>query len=69
MESVDLDLFNNFFKGKKVLITGHTGFKGSWISIWLKQLGATVYGYSLPPDAGNNNYTTTNLESKTISVY
>ena len=34
---------------KKVLITGHTGFKGGWLSIWLKMLGAKVYGYSLNP--------------------
>ena len=38
-----------FWKNKKVLITGHTGFKGSWLSIWLKILGAKVYGYSLNP--------------------
>ena len=40
---------NNFWKNKKVLITGHTGFKGGWLSIWLKMLGARVYGYSLNP--------------------
>ncbi|MCS6814875.1 MAG: CDP-glucose 4,6-dehydratase, partial [Cyanobacteria bacterium] len=33
-----------FWAGKKVLITGHTGFKGSWLSLWLQQLGATVIG-------------------------
>jgi len=38
--------FNNIYKGKKVLITGNTGFKGSWISTWLLMLGADVYGYS-----------------------
>lgn len=37
------------YKGKKVLITGHTGFKGSWLSLWLAHLGATTYGYALPP--------------------
>ena len=36
-----------FWKDKKVFITGHTGFKGSWLSIWLKILGAKVYGYSI----------------------
>ena len=36
----------NFWKQKKVLITGHTGFKGSWMSLWLQELGATVVGYS-----------------------
>jgi len=38
-----------FWRGKKVLLTGHTGFKGSWMSLWLEQLGAEVTGYSLPP--------------------
>lgn len=37
------------YKGKKVLITGHTGFKGAWLSIWLNLLGADVYGYALDP--------------------
>ncbi len=45
MESVDL----NFWKGKKVFLTGHTGFKGSWLTLWLQQLGAEVFGYSLEP--------------------
>jgi len=38
--------FNNLFENKKVLITGHTGFKGSWLSLWLSILGAKVYGIS-----------------------
>ncbi len=38
-----------FWKGKKVLITGHTGFKGSWFSLWLQSLGADLVGYSLSP--------------------
>ncbi len=38
-----------FWRGKRVLLTGHTGFKGSWLSLWLQQLGAVVTGYSLPP--------------------
>ena len=39
----------NFWQGRKLFLTGHTGFKGSWLSIWLQQLGADVTGYSLPP--------------------
>lgn len=39
----------SFWKGKKVLITGHTGFKGSWLSLWLQHLGASVIGYALDP--------------------
>ncbi len=38
-----------FWKGKKVLITGHTGFKGSWLCLWLRQAGAEVVGYALAP--------------------
>lgn len=39
--------FNNIYNGKKVLVTGNTGFKGSWLSTWLRMLGADVYGFSL----------------------
>jgi CDP-glucose 4,6-dehydratase len=48
--------FLDSYKGKKVLITGHTGFKGSWLSLWLWKLGSEVYGYSLPPNTTPNNY-------------
>lgn len=41
--------FGGIYNGKKVLVTGHTGFKGSWLSLWLSILGADVYGYALPP--------------------
>ena len=44
------ELFTKAFSGKKVFVTGHTGFKGSWLSEWLLQLGATVHGYALAPD-------------------
>jgi len=42
-------MFEDFFKNKKVLITGHTGFKGAWLSLLLNKLGAKVYGYALEP--------------------
>ena len=38
-----------FWKDKRVFVTGHTGFKGSWISLWLSSLGSTVKGYALQP--------------------
>jgi CDP-glucose 4,6-dehydratase len=44
----------NFWCGKKVLLTGHTGFKGAWLTFWLKQLGAEITGISLPPAATPN---------------
>ncbi len=43
-------------KGKRVFVTGHTGFKGSWLSIWLHRLGAQVAGYSLPPPTTPSNF-------------
>lgn len=50
------DIFNNFYRGKRVLITGHTGFKGSWLSIWLNELGAEVMGISQDPFSDRDNY-------------
>lgn len=44
-----MNLFNNVYQNRKVLITGHTGFKGSWLCLMLNQLGADVYGYALEP--------------------
>ena len=41
--------FKGFFKNKTVLVTGHTGFQGSWLSLWLKLLGSNVIGYALEP--------------------
>ena len=43
------DALRNAYKGKTVLVTGHTGFKGSWLSEWLLMLGARVVGIALPP--------------------
>ena len=41
---------SDFWQGKRVFLTGHTGFKGSWMALWLSQMGAQVTGYALPPD-------------------
>lgn len=40
----------SFWSGRRVLLTGHTGFKGSWLALWLSQMGARVHGFSLPPE-------------------
>src|SRR5262249_35928136 len=49
------------FRGRSVLVTGHTGFKGSWLSLWLSRLGARVSGYALPPAAAPNNFTASDV--------
>jgi len=49
------------FKGKTVLVTGHAGFKGSWLCLWLAKLGANVHGFSLPPNTKPNHYTVANI--------
>jgi CDP-glucose 4,6-dehydratase len=46
-----------FWRGKRVFLTGHTGFKGSWLALWLKQLGAIVHGYALTPPTEPNLFT------------
>ena len=51
-----VDIFHNFYRGKRVLVTGHTGFKGSWLSIWLHELGAEVIGLALEPTSEKDNY-------------
>lgn len=43
------DSFGGFYAGRRVLVTGHTGFKGGWLALWLRRLGATVHGYALAP--------------------
>ena len=52
------------FNNKTVLVTGHTGFKGSWLCIWLKELGANVVGYALEPYTKNDNFVVTDLHNR-----
>ena len=54
--------FFKIYKDKKVLITGHNGFKGSWLSLWLQKIGAKVYGISLKNEAINNHFNLLNLD-------
>jgi CDP-glucose 4,6-dehydratase len=56
--------FNQIYQNKKVLITGHTGFKGSWLSVWLLQLGAEVYGISNDVPSQPSMFEVLELESK-----
>lgn len=52
-----------FWKEKRVLVTGHTGFKGSWLALWLTQMGAQVSGFARPPATKPNLYTITALQN------
>jgi len=57
-------MFGNFYQGKKVFITGHTGFKGSWLSSWLLSMGAEVTGYALPPLYDESHFELLGLATK-----
>lgn len=58
----------SFYKGKKVLVTGHTGFKGTWMCMVLKQLGANVIGYSLEAPTNPSVFELTNMAEKMTSI-
>ena len=61
-------LNRKFWPGKRILLTGHTGFKGGWAAIWLTRLGATVTGLSLAPDNAPNLYDLARVEKLVDSV-
>lgn len=64
MENLVMKERRNFWRGKKVLVTGHTGFKGSWLSTWLCNMGASVTGIALEPDTTPSLFTQLDLQSK-----
>ena len=57
-------MFDNIYSGRRVLITGHTGFKGSWLTAWLLSLGAEVAGLALPPPSEPSNFAVLGLEKR-----
>lgn len=57
----------NFWRGKRVFITGHTGFKGGWLSVWLQSLGAEVHGYALNPPTQTNLFTVAKVANGMVS--
>lgn len=62
------NIFNGIYINKTVFVTGHTGFKGAWLSIWLEALGANVIGYSLPPPTVPSLFKTCGLEKRITSI-
>ena len=62
VESLDMNLA--FWRGKRVFMTGHTGFKGGWLTLWLTELGAEVHGYALAPPTDPNFFTVCKLKDR-----
>lgn len=61
-----MSLFGDLYRGRRVLLTGHTGFKGSWLALWLTKMGADVIGLALPPDSEPSHW---DLLSLNITEY
>jgi CDP-glucose 4,6-dehydratase len=59
-------MFNHIYHNKKVLITGHTGFKGSWLALWLSQMGAKITGYALQPPTEPNHFHLLDIDINSI---
>ncbi len=64
MNKLNLKEIKDTFEGKRIFITGHTGFKGSWLTYLLTEVGADVTGFALPPTEQNNNFDLLNLKNK-----
>jgi CDP-glucose 4,6-dehydratase len=63
----NLALNSQFWCNRNVFVTGHTGFKGGWLSFWLSKMGANVYGYALNPPTNPSFYVETNLKYRLIN--
>ena len=56
LEGMVMRQFDNIYHNRRILVTGHTGFKGSWLALWLKELGARVSGLAVAPDSQPNHW-------------
>lgn len=65
-----MTLFEDIYRGRRVLVTGHTGFKGSWLTTWLQDLGAEVTGIALPPETAPNHWSLLNpsIDDRRIDI-
>jgi len=61
-------MFGNVYKNRRVLVTGHTGFKGSWLVLWLEMMGAKVTGISLPPETSPNHWNLLGLDVESFYI-
>src|SRR3569832_2422325 len=57
-----VDTLASHFAGRRVLVTGHTGFKGSWLALWLARMGARVCGFALQPESEQGHFSLLKLE-------
>lgn len=64
----DVAVSGEFWRDKTVLVTGHTGFKGSWLSLWLSQLGAKVVGYALAPSSSESHFVASRVGERIRSI-
>lgn len=67
-QDIMTDIFQQFYKGKTVLVTGHTGFKGSWLAIWLHEMGAKVVGLAQDPATDKDNFVLSGLADKITDI-
>ena len=67
---MDINKLKNFYKNKRVFVTGHTGFKGTWLCLILNYLGANITGYSLKPNTQDNFdfYKSINIKKKLVLI-
>ena len=61
MEEYKSEVLSSFWYNKKVFLTGHTGFKGGWLSLWLQNMGVVLKGYSLSPNTSPNLFEVANV--------